>query len=84
MTKQDATNLWNSIIGYGACQEFLGSEGNSGEFHDAKEFKKLERELEDATTVLREKFSEVTGWLPVYDGKQGIWELIKRKMDANG
>jgi len=57
--------FWGAIENHSDKSNELGGEGNSGEFHDAKEEKRLIRELKEAEERLVSVFAEYTGWKPV-------------------
>lgn len=75
MTKEKAGALWGAIIEYGEAEYEIGGEGNSGEFHDRAEQKKLERLYKEKMQALCRIFSETTRWTPV-QGPSG-WLLEK-------
>ncbi len=59
-------NLWASIINYADAANELGAEGNSGEFHNSEEEKRLVKEWENSLDKLIIEFSKNTGYVPVY------------------
>jgi len=62
MNRNDAIQLWSVIHNYAKATAELEGEGNSGEFHDAKEAKKLAETLANAESCLTSKFLEITGY----------------------
>lgn len=70
----DIELLWNQIIDYADISQERGGEGNSGEFHDESEAKKIEQEFKLVEIKLITRFAKVTGWVPIYikEEKQ-IW-----------
>ncbi len=63
--KQDkALQLWLAIRAFADAAEELGGEGNSGEFHDWREFNRLSKEREQKERELIELFCDATKWAP--------------------
>lgn len=83
MGYEQAKLLWTSIlislITYGDVQQ----EGNSGEFHDEKEYKKLQSKWKDCFETLRTDFEKTTGWSPVAvlgvdaDPDTRYWDFVR-------
>lgn len=71
MDKTKADLLWVSILEYAECTEGRGAEGNSGEFHDEKEWNILCKEADDSLSNLKKVFAETTGWMPEYKKQPG-------------
>jgi len=76
--------LWEAIRNYGLAQYDMGGEGNSGEFHDDREEQRLMKNLEIEEKNLIEKFSEVTGYLPVklkfeYDERKYMYKGANKR-----
>lgn len=63
---ENVVSLWNSIIDYGDANMELGSEGNSGEFHDESEYKALQKDFKLKRLKLINNFSKLTGWMPLF------------------
>ena len=62
----EVKSLWDSIVEYGdAVGEHYG-EGNSGEFSDEREQKRIEKVLDEKTELLIENFGKFTGYRPVF------------------
>ncbi len=65
MEIEKAKNLFRSIIEFAECSNALGGEGNSGEFHDESEARKLAMEAKKSKENLIETFYEATGFFPI-------------------
>lgn len=63
---QNMYDLWHSIMNHSEASAELAGEGNSGEFHDENEEKKLKKQRDDAEVALIDKFAAVTGYRPVF------------------
>jgi len=78
MTEKQAYILWNSILSYAEATGEIQGHGNSGEFHCAKEYIILEKELKVATEELVSDFSTITGWKPtLVSPENAVWHLQK-------
>lgn len=79
------TNLWHSIVDYADKSNECGAEGNSGEFSDEREQKRLEKELGEVQAKLIANFKDFTGFEPelhfakfkngTYETKVALWVL---------
>lgn len=65
MTKQAAVELWKQILAFKTASEEVGGEGNSGEFYDEQEEKRVIEEFEKAFFNIREAFIAATGYIPI-------------------
>lgn len=80
LNKEDALLLWNSVLYFADGIGELYAEGNSGEFHDDEEEKRLFAEMEQSLTNLMGEFERTTGWMPVYRGdKEDMREILNVK-----
>ena len=69
------SQLWDGIIAYSDALAELAAEGNSGEFHEEAEAKKLEKVMLAARTELCDAFAEATEWMPHLDESTEKWTL---------
>jgi len=75
MEKEIAEKFWQRILDYAdATGELLG-EGNSGEFHDPKEYAEIKKDYECAERELTFIFKDITGYMPIYNDNLDEWEL---------
>lgn len=70
---KDAKKLWGAIVDYIEIDGELKAEGNSGEFHDDKAEKVLQKDEEKYRLELKNTFREVTGWWPVWHRIEKRW-----------
>lgn len=71
------STLWYSITDYSDTSHKLGSQGNSGEFHDDSEEQRISDELGVVQAKLIENFKEVTGFKPelhILKYDNGTWK----------
>lgn len=73
--REKAQHLWDAICEYADARYATGNEGNSGEFHDDKEFRRLARVEQTAENSLVDAFIAATGWEPVLDESTREWSL---------
>lgn len=66
MKEKDAEKFWNEILQYGDAQYSLGNEGNSGEFHNAKDAIDCMNSLKSIQAKLVKTFAKATQWRPVF------------------
>lgn len=62
--KAELEKLWSTIMAFVIAAQELGAEGNSGEFHDPNNYRKIRKELKEAECALLQEFVALTGWLP--------------------
>ena len=67
MRRAHAQELWDCITAYADAVGEVHGEGNSGEFHDAKQAVKLEKAMGESQDDLIESFTRLTGWKPVLE-----------------
>jgi len=65
MNKFEAQTLWDAIEAYASSSCELGAEGNSGEFHDDDDEKRLIENLHGRRTTMVHIFFGLTGFRPV-------------------
>lgn len=73
MDSKTVNELWQAITEYGEAERELGNEGNSGEFHDPKEFRVLSKITNDCYEKVIEKFGKLTKHRLIKLNKFYVW-----------
>jgi hypothetical protein len=75
--EEQALLLWDAMMDYADDSFEVGAHGNSGEFHDPREYNKCARKRNSSLEKLKALFASATGFVPVLL-KDEKWVLEKK------